>query len=108
MAQAAKGRLARAKRLWALIAQRRTMRAYARLFTDADGALTADAQLVLADLAVAAGMGKVRPTHGAEALHFQEGKRGLLLHVLAKMDPSNIELLASKIREARNDRADTE
>lgn len=85
----------------------KTQRAYRRLFLH-DGKLTRDGALVLADLAKAAALGKVRPGASGEELNFREGRRALFLHITAKFDARNVALLANRMREMSNDRTDTE
>lgn len=81
----------------------RTFRAYRRLLLDERGVLTSDAALVLADLAKAAGLGKVRPGASAEELNFREGRRAVLLHIFARIDRANLERLARRMRETQGD-----
>lgn len=96
----------RARRKLTLVAKARTMRAYRRLFLDADGELTHAAALVLADLAAAAQLGVVRPGADAAELNFREGRRAMVLHLFARFDRANLERLARKMREAAHDRSD--
>lgn len=79
----------------------KTLRAYRRLFLVPNGeTLSADGAIVLADLARAAGLGKVlrgQPT--AFDLAEREGRRAELLHVLAKLDRANLDRAAKRLSE---------
>lgn len=88
-----------AKRQWrALVSQRRVMRAYQQLFLR-NGELTEAGAVVLADLARAASLGKVRPGGTAEEMNFREGRRAVFLHVSQKLDVRALERLAKRMRE---------
>lgn len=76
--------LARRKRS---LAERIKVRAaYRRLFTK-DGQLTGDAQLVLADLARTARLGKHNPLASNDELRERAAQRAIVLHILARLDP---------------------
>lgn len=75
--------------------------AYRRLFLGRDGKLTRNAELVLGDLARLAGLGKVSPDAPDSFLQFREGKRAIVLHAFAKMDPDTLATLTDKMREEK-------
>lgn len=103
IADANDGKLERARRRALLVLRARTMRAYRKLLLSETGALRPEAQLVLADLSRAAGLGKSRKGFNGEELNYFEGQRGLLLHIFARMEPHALRQLARKMREADAD-----
>lgn len=94
------------ERMRALIAnltEQRVLKAYRRLFVTGGGTVD-DGALVLADLAKAAGLGKVKPDAGGELLTFREGKRGMLLHVFARLDRKALEQASRRITQLQTNK----
>ncbi len=89
----------RSRAATALLLRAKTIRAYRKVFLR-DGQLTPEAAIVLQDLGLAAGMGKVRPGASAEELNFREGRRAIVLHLFARLDAQTLDRLAQLIREA--------
>lgn len=82
--------------------QSNVVQAYRRLFLNDDGDLKPEAARVLADMARVAGLGTVLPATASDAaLREREGKRGLALHVIARIDLDGNKLreLSRQIRE---------
>lgn len=87
----------RTRQLLAAVFEVKTLRAYKAVFLDKDGALTPDGERVLADMAKAAGIGKVRRDATGDELQFREGRRAVLLHVLARLDGANLARAARRL-----------
>lgn len=82
-----------------LVLRSEKVRAYRKVFLDAEGELTAPGKLVVSDLAAVAGIGRVRPNATGEELQFREGARSVLLHLFARLDPKALRTLARQMRE---------
>lgn len=80
---------------------RRKVSAYADCFLGADGELTEAAQLVLGDVSRLAGLGVARLNRSTEQIHFDEGQRRIVLHVIEnlRLDSKKLAEMARKIRE---------
>lgn len=92
----------RAKLLAKRVRDHRVIGAYRRLFTDGNGALTADAVEVIADLTRVARSGIADDRTMSDAdLRDYSARRTVLLHILSRMDLNGARLaqLAAQVRE---------
>lgn len=85
-----------AQRKRGLVNRLKVRAAYRRLFTK-DGQLTEDAELVLADLASIARLGKHNPLASNDELRERAAQRAIVLHIFARLDPRALAELSDKL-----------
>ena len=84
---------------------RRKVRAYRRVLMNEDGQISEAGKIVLADLARIAGLGVARPNRTTEQIHFDEGQRRIVLHMIAHLhlDSDRMARMADRVRENDDD-----